>query len=258
MKMLLRPLFLLFFALVATGCIETLQGDGVYSSFGEDTSQIHSFSASGAFETKLYVVPSQGAPGYTVEMDQNLVGYVDVAVVDGHLFLRSDEYLESLNPVTVTIYSDSFSNVNVRDHGEIRFRDVSAPYVSVNAQDSSRVVVRGAVDVLDVSANGWSDVVLDVYSSSVAVYTADDADIEADGRTSELILTTYGESDVWAGSMRSDFVVADLFDESCATVNPRESLDAVVNDFACLNYTRDPLEMLVDVLGGGSVSFSFF
>jgi len=251
-------LFLLLFAMLATGCIETVVGDGVYTSFGEDTEQIHSFSASGAFETKLYVVPSQGAPGYTVELDQNLVGYVDVAVVDGHLLLRSDEYLASMNPVTVTLYTDSFSNVTVRDHGEVRFRDVNAPYVSLSTTDSGRAVVRGAVDVLDVTASGWSDVVLDVHSGSVAIATSEDADIEADGRTGELLLTTYGDSDVWAGSLRSDIVVADLFDESCATVNPRHTLDAVVNDFACLNYTSSPLEALVDIIGGGSASFSLF
>ena len=221
-------------ALALAGCDEFLgeRGNAVRVSKTYEVDDFSQIEISGTFEVTL--TPSRSNE-ITLEVDENLVDYLDITVVDKRLFIDTDRRLISRKGVKLTI---PIRKLN-------RLESSGAANISSNGQIISNELV------LEVSGAGKLDLQLDVnfvsleLSGATAVYLV--------GAAKRLEVDMSGAGSLSAEGLEVEECSVDISGVGSALVNVTGTLEANVSGLGKVEYTGNPKSVKGDVSGIGDI-----
>ena len=217
-------------ALFATGCYETVYGNGVAGFTTQSAPLFDEVEVSGALAVTVVVTDARlsGLQGWELTGDANLLPYVSSHVTNGRLVVESEERLESVTPLVLTIHSTRFERLVVTDYAEVDLVDVRRPTLRVDAYDVAEARVSGEADVMEIFAEDGAEIVLDVVAATGSVRVEDFAEVVLRGATTDLYVDAHDSAEVYAGDLASSVVTVDARDNAEADVCAWDLLDAAV------------------------------
>lgn len=153
-----RPFLLLklftFIALVLTGACHFpgVEGDGRVVTETRNVSDFTTIEAGGVFTIDWV----NGAPGFTITTDQNLMRHITTTVTGRKLHLEWDTQLRPTNGIKVKLSSPALTGVQL--NGAVRFnaRQLSGNSFVLEGNGATRIGLEGTVNGLTAELNGAS------------------------------------------------------------------------------------------------------
>jgi hypothetical protein len=222
---------LLFAALVfATGCYETVYGNGVAGITTQSAPHFDEVEIAGALAVTVVVTDSRvsGLQGWELSGDENLLPLVSSHVANGRLIIGSEERLESVTPLVLTLHSTRFERLVVTDYAEVDLLDVRRPTLRIDAYDLAEARVSGEADVMEIFADDCAEITLDVIASTGSVRVEEFGEVVLRGSTTDLYVDVHDSAEVYAGDLASSVVTVDARDNAEVDVCAWDVLDAAV------------------------------
>lgn len=236
MKNIIFILFLAAFASVSCNYVsgERVRGNGDVKSEERQVGNFNSVSSYGGYDVLLI----QGS-GYNVkvEAESNLLPYIETAVENGVLEIRTKEgyWIKSKKDMKVYITAPSFKKVSTSGSGNI---------ISENKLNNTSAIA------MEVAGSG--DIKVDINAPEVTAELRGSGNIILNGETRSFNGSIRGSGDIKAANLKAETVGVDIAGSGNADVFASVKLNVEVKGSGDVRY-QGGANVSSDIKGSGSV-----
>jgi len=227
--------FILFtLTLIITACGATTRGSGTIIT---ESRTVSDFDTVELLASGDLIITQGESESLIVEVDDNIMQYVNSDVRDGTLYLSVGEDGKSFSytKLVFTLTVKELSGLTATGSGDITAANLKADHFDVDVAGSGKVAIDTLVtETLNVQISGSGDV-------SIA------------GETQSQTAVIKGSGEYTAGDLSSKTAVMDISGSGTATIWVTDSLDAKIAASGDVSYYGSPA-VSSDVTGSGEIN----
>lgn len=234
----ITTLLIVLISITSSSCIGALnnaeKGNSNIKSKEFSISDYSSIKGNGSADFYYEQQPNK-APYLRIEIDENLLEYIEVKTDNNTLTVKSTQ---NINPTKYTIYTNSKSLVRASMNG------------------SGDLYLNGDIKTneLDISLHGSGDMSSqNIQSDNITVSIKGSGNVLLKGRTNKLECSIQGSGDIKADQLQSKDAECAIFGSGNISVNASNSLAAKIHGSGDIAYTGSPVTIDKSIKGSGSI-----